>query len=56
VRGEWRITKQRKSAVLTITPWARTTKKDLAALTEEGTRLLDFHAPTAETKDVRVVS
>ena len=56
VRGGWRITKQRKSAVLTITPWARTTKKDLAALTEEGTRLLDFHAPTAETKDVRVES
>ncbi|MBB4910730.1 winged helix DNA-binding domain-containing protein [Actinophytocola algeriensis] len=56
VRGEWRITKQRKSAVLTITPWARTTKKDLAALTKEGTRLLEFHAPTEETKDVRVVS
>jgi hypothetical protein len=56
VRGGWRITKQRKSAVLTITPWARTTKKDLAALTEEGMRLLDFHAPTAETKDVRVES
>ena len=54
VRGEWRITKQRKSAVLTITPWARTTKKDLAALTKEGARLLDFHAPDAETKDVHV--
>jgi hypothetical protein len=56
VRGEWRVTKQRKSAVLTITPWARTTKKDLAALTKEGARLLDFHAPTADTKDVRVES
>jgi hypothetical protein len=56
VRGGWRIAKQRKSAVLTITPWARTTKKDLAALTEEGMRLLDFHAPTADTKDVRIDS
>jgi hypothetical protein len=54
VRGEWRITKQRKSAVLTITPWARTTKKDLAALTKEGLRLLDFHAPTADAKDVHI--
>ena len=56
VRGAWRIAKQRTSAVLTITPWARTTKKDLAALTKEGMRLLEFHAPEAETKDVRVES
>jgi hypothetical protein len=54
LRGSWRVTKQRKSAVLTITPWARTTKKDLAALTKEGMRLLDFTAATAETKDVRI--
>jgi len=56
VRGSWRVTKQRKSAVLTITPWARTTKKDLTALTKEGMRLLDFIAAAAETKDVRVES
>lgn len=54
LRGAWRITKQRKSAVLTITPWARTTKKDLTALTKEGMRLLEFHAPGAESKDVRI--
>lgn len=52
VRGSWRITKQRRTAVLTITPWARTTKKDLAALTVEGARMLDFAVPAAETKDV----
>jgi len=56
VRGSWRVTKDRKSAVLTITPWARTTKKDLTALTKEGMRLLDFLAATAETKDVRIES
>ncbi|MDQ3787077.1 MAG: winged helix DNA-binding domain-containing protein [Actinomycetota bacterium] len=56
VRGSWRITKQRKSAVLTITPWARTTTKDLTAVTKEGMRLLDFHAPAAESKDVRIES
>ncbi|MGB3443254.1 MAG: winged helix DNA-binding domain-containing protein [Actinophytocola sp.] len=56
VRGAWRITRQRKSAVLTITPWARTTKKDQAALIKEGTRLLEFHAPGADTKDVLIES
>lgn len=54
VRGAWRITKQRKTAVLTITPWARTTKKDQSALTKEGVRLLEFHAPDADTKDVLI--
>lgn len=56
IRGAWRVTKDRKSAVLTITPWARTTKKDLTALTKEGMRLLDFLAATAHTKDVRIES
>jgi hypothetical protein len=54
VRGSWRLVKQRKSAVLTLTPWARTTKKDSAALTVEGMRMLEFAASDAETKDVRV--
>jgi winged helix DNA-binding protein len=54
VRGSWRITAKRKSAVLTITPWARTTKKDLTALSNEGLRLLDFLASTAEAKDVHI--
>ncbi len=54
VRGSWRVTKQRKSAVLAITPWARTTKKDLTALTTEGRRLLDFTAADTETKDVQI--
>jgi hypothetical protein len=54
VRGSWRVTKQRKSAVLDLTPWARTTKRDLAALTTEGLRLLAFSAPDA-THDVRVL-
>jgi Winged helix DNA-binding domain len=54
VRGSWRITKQRKSAVLTLTPWARTTKKDQTALTKEGLRMLDFAAADADTKDVHI--
>lgn len=54
VRGSWRLTRQRTSAVLTITPWARTTKKDLTALTAEGLRLLDFAAADADTRDVHI--
>ena len=56
VRGSWRVTRERRSAVLTITPWARTTRTDLTALTAEGHRLLAFLAATAETKDVRIDS
>ncbi|HEX6355045.1 winged helix DNA-binding domain-containing protein [Actinophytocola sp.] len=56
LRGSWRISKQRKSAVLTITPWARTTKKDLASLTKEGNSLLPFIAADAETTDVHIES
>jgi winged helix DNA-binding protein len=56
LRGSWRLTRQRKSAVLTITPWARTTKKDLNALTSEGLRMLDFTAADADTKDIHIES
>jgi hypothetical protein len=56
LRGAWRISKQRKSVVLTITPWARTTKKDLASLTREGTSLLEFTHADAETRDGRIES
>ncbi len=56
LRGSWRLTTQRKSAVLTITPWARTTKKDLAALTREGHRMLAFAAAAAEEKDVVIAA
>ncbi len=54
LRGSWRVTTQRRSTVLTITPWARTSKKDLAAVTAEATRLLDVLAADAETRDVHV--
>jgi hypothetical protein len=56
LRGAWRISKQRMSVVLTITPWARTTKKDLASLTREGTSLLEFTHADAETRDGRIES
>jgi hypothetical protein len=52
LRGEWRVTKERKSATLTITPWAKVSKKDTAALVREGRRMLEFAAAGAETRDV----
>ncbi|HEV7650201.1 MAG TPA: winged helix DNA-binding domain-containing protein [Actinophytocola sp.] len=52
VRGAWRVTRQRSAATLTITPWAKVSKKDGAALEKEGARLLDFLAADAGTRDV----
>jgi hypothetical protein len=55
LRGAWRITRQRKAATLTITPWAKVSKKDTAALVREGARMLEFAAAEAESRDVVVV-
>ena len=52
LHGSWRITKQRKASTLTITPWAKVSKKDSAALAREGERMLEFAAPDAETREV----
>jgi hypothetical protein len=52
LRGSWRVTTQRTAATLTITPWDTVSKKDTAALVREGTRLLEFAAADAETRDV----
>lgn len=54
LRGAWRITKSRKVATLTVTPWAKMSKKDMAAVVREGSRLLSFAAPDAEARDVVV--
>lgn len=56
LRGGWRITRGRKAATLSITPWARVSKKDTAALVREGARLLDFAAADADTRDVHVTT
>jgi hypothetical protein len=55
VRGAWRITRQRKAATLTITPWTKVSKKDTAAVVREGARMLEFAATEAEARDVVVV-
>ncbi|OLF14908.1 winged helix DNA-binding domain-containing protein [Actinophytocola xanthii] len=52
VRGEWRISRERSAATLTITSWAPVGEDDRAALVVEGTRLLEFAAPEAGSRDV----
>nr|WP_291410954.1 winged helix DNA-binding domain-containing protein [Actinophytocola sp.] len=56
LRGAWRITRQRKAATLTITRWAKVSKKDTAALVREGARMLEFAATDADTRDVVVTA
>ncbi|WP_242454694.1 winged helix DNA-binding domain-containing protein [Bailinhaonella thermotolerans] len=54
--GDWRITGDKGSAVLTIRPFAPLTSADTEALTEEGLALLAFAEPRAESRDVRVTA
>jgi len=52
VHGVWRIARRGKSASLVIKPYRPLRKKDMAALTAEGKRLLHFASPGAATRDV----
>lgn len=52
LRGSWRLTTRRAAATLTISPWAKVSKKDSAALVEEGSRLLEVVAAAAESREV----
>lgn len=54
LRGEWTITRERKAVALTVLPYDRLTKRETAALTKEGTHLLEWTHPTAETREVRI--
>lgn len=47
VHGTWKIVRKSKSATLEISPYRPLLKKDMAALTAEGKRLLVFAAPGA---------
>lgn len=53
VHGKWKIARRGKSATLVIEPYRPLFKKDIAALTAEGKRLLKFAAPEAATREVR---
>jgi len=49
--GTWKIDRQRRTAILNIKPFRRLSKKETAALTEEGTKLLAFAAADADNHD-----
>ncbi len=54
--GTWNITRNRNTATLNIKPFTRLSKKDKAALTEEGASLLDFAAADAASHNIQFTS
>jgi hypothetical protein len=52
-QATWKIIRSRNTAALTIKPFTRLSKKDTAALTEEGARLLAFAAADADAQDIQ---
>ncbi|MFK4082958.1 winged helix DNA-binding domain-containing protein [Kribbella sp. NPDC020789] len=52
VAGLWTTAAKRGVATLTLTPFGRLLKRDLAALEREGTALLEFLEPGAKTYEV----
>jgi hypothetical protein len=53
VRGAWKIEKTKNTATLVIEPFDTLTKKDRAALSEEGERLVRFIEAKAKSFEVR---
>jgi len=49
----WKIIRSRNTATLTIKPFTRLSRKDTAALTQEGARLLAFAAADADAHDIQ---
>ncbi|MEA2655680.1 MAG: hypothetical protein QOI23_1045 [Chloroflexota bacterium] len=54
--GFWKLSRDAGGATLVVETVKRITRKDIAAVAEEGGALLDFLAPDAQRKDVRFVS
>lgn len=52
--AHWNVEKTKTEAVLTIRPLRKLLKKEIAALSKEGARLLDFHAPDSASHDIRI--
>ena len=53
VRGVWKVEKTKTAAALVIEPFEKLTKKDRAALIEEGERLLRFVEANAKSFEVK---
>lgn len=54
VAGLWEAKATRRKATLTLRPFGRVRKRDLAALTDEGEALLAFLEPDVATRDIVV--
>jgi hypothetical protein len=52
--GEWKLTRSRGVATLTIRPFTRLSKKDTSPVAAEGARLLDF-AAVGDIHDIRFI-
>jgi hypothetical protein len=55
IRGAWRITAQRRAAVLRIAPTRKLSKADAAAVEAEGAALLEFMAANSGSHDIQLV-
>jgi hypothetical protein len=53
LRGTWKLDRTRRSATLTLRPFDALSKKDIAAVSTEAQRLLDFAAAEAETRTLQ---
>jgi winged helix DNA-binding protein len=53
VTGTWKVERKKKAAALVLEPFDKLAKRDLAALEDEGERLLRFCEPDAEDYAVR---
>jgi hypothetical protein len=53
--GFWKVTREGGRATLNVETLTNVSKKDVAALSDEGGRLLDLVASDAKTKDVRFI-
>ncbi|UOZ10485.1 winged helix DNA-binding domain-containing protein [Amycolatopsis sp. WQ 127309] len=56
VRGFWELRKERKAAVVELTPFEKLPKRDLEALESAAARLLSWAEPGAATHDIRVLA
>ena len=52
VRGQWRIDKGKEQVVLVLEPFEKLTTNDTEALVDEGTSLLELHAPAATERNI----
>ncbi|HEY8206978.1 MAG TPA: winged helix DNA-binding domain-containing protein [Myxococcaceae bacterium] len=53
VAGTWKVERKKRATALVLEPFGKLARKDLAALEEEGERILRFCEPDAEERSVR---